>query len=81
MCWWTALRSCRFRFRRSPRRLLTGDAYVFDHGDLAIAQRASMAVPGLFEPRWSWTAAYWWMAAWRASCRWKTCRAQRLRRW
>jgi NTE family protein len=37
-------------FQAVATDLLTGDAYVFDHGDLAIAQRASMAVPGLFEP-------------------------------
>lgn len=37
-------------FQAVATDLLTGDAYIFDHGDLAMAQRASMAVPGLFEP-------------------------------
>ena len=37
-------------FQAIATDLLTGDTYVFDHGDLAFAQRASMAVPGLFEP-------------------------------
>lgn len=30
--------------------LISGDVVVFKQGDLAIAQRASMAVPGVFEP-------------------------------
>ena len=44
MCWWTALQ-LPIPFQAVATDLLTGDAYVFDHGDLAIAQRASMAVP------------------------------------
>ncbi|MFA6594410.1 MAG: patatin-like phospholipase family protein [Candidatus Buchananbacteria bacterium] len=30
--------------------LITGQAIVFDHGNLAFASRASMAVPGIFKP-------------------------------
>lgn len=36
-------------FRAVATDLSTGDAVVFDHGSLATALRASMAVPGLFD--------------------------------
>lgn len=36
-------------FRAVSTDLLTGDAVVFDKGELALAMRASMAVPGLFD--------------------------------
>ncbi|MBV8047108.1 MAG: patatin-like phospholipase family protein [Paludibacterium sp.] len=37
-------------FRAVATDLSNGDAVVFDHGSLATALRASMAVPGLFDP-------------------------------
>ncbi|MEI7445253.1 MAG: patatin-like phospholipase family protein [Burkholderiales bacterium] len=37
-------------FRAVATRLGTGEARVLDRGDLALAIRASMSVPGLFEP-------------------------------
>lgn len=37
-------------FRAVATDLLTGDAYVFDSGSLSVAMRASMSVPGVFEP-------------------------------
>ena len=36
-------------FRAVATDLLTGDAVVFDKGELALAMRASMAVPGVFD--------------------------------
>lgn len=36
-------------FRAVSTDLLTGDAVVFDKGELALAMRASMAVPGIFD--------------------------------
>ncbi len=41
------------RFRAIAANLTTGDRVVLGHGDLALAVRASMAVPGAFAPvRW-----------------------------
>lgn len=37
-------------FRAVATDLANGDAVVFDHGSLATALRASMAVPGVFDP-------------------------------
>ncbi len=37
-------------FEAMATDLVTGEPVVFDHGDLALAQRASMAVPGAFDP-------------------------------
>jgi NTE family protein len=37
-------------FRAVATDLLTGEAYVFDSGSLSLAMRASMSVPGVFEP-------------------------------
>lgn len=37
-------------FRSMATDLETGNLYAFDHGDLATAMRASMSVPGAFEP-------------------------------
>lgn len=37
-------------FRAVATDLLTGDPYVFDSGSLSLAMRASMSVPGVFEP-------------------------------
>ncbi len=37
-------------FRAMATDLATGDGVVLDHGSLALAMRASMAVPGLFAP-------------------------------
>jgi NTE family protein len=37
-------------FRAAATDLETGQLYVFDRGDLAVAMRASMAVPGAFAP-------------------------------
>lgn len=37
-------------FRALATDLETGDAVVFDRGDLSLAMRASMAVPGMFAP-------------------------------
>ena len=37
-------------FRAMGTNLETGELIEFDRGDLAVAMRASMSVPGLFEP-------------------------------
>ncbi len=37
-------------FRAVATDMLTGNMVVFDHGDIAVAMRASMAVPGAFSP-------------------------------
>jgi NTE family protein len=37
-------------FRAVATDMLTGDMVVLDHGDIAIAMRASMAIPGAFSP-------------------------------
>ena len=37
-------------FRAVAADLETGDAVVFDHGDLSVAMRASMSIPGVFPP-------------------------------
>jgi NTE family protein len=37
-------------FRAVATDLESGEVMVFDHGDLAVAMRASMAVPGIFSP-------------------------------
>lgn len=38
-------------YRAVATDLVTGDTVVIDHGDLAIAMRASMSIPALFAPR------------------------------
>jgi NTE family protein len=37
-------------FRAVATDMMTGDMVVLDHGDIAIAMRASMAIPGAFSP-------------------------------
>ncbi|MGH8242199.1 MAG: patatin-like phospholipase family protein [Steroidobacteraceae bacterium] len=37
-------------FRAVATDMVTGDMVVLDHGDIAIAMRASMAIPGAFSP-------------------------------
>lgn len=37
-------------FRPVTTDMLNGEAVIFDHGDLAEAIRASMSIPGIFEP-------------------------------
>jgi NTE family protein len=37
-------------YRAVATDIVTGDAFVFDKGDMAIAMRASMSVPGAFDP-------------------------------
>jgi NTE family protein len=38
-------------FRAVAADVVTGEAVVLDHGDLALAMRASMAIPAVFAPR------------------------------
>jgi NTE family protein len=37
-------------YRAVAADVVTGDAVVMDHGDLAVAMRASMSIPGVFAP-------------------------------
>ena len=37
-------------YRAVATDMITGDMVVLDHGDLATAMRASMAIPGAFSP-------------------------------
>lgn len=37
-------------FRAVATNIETGEAFVFDRGELAVAQRASMSIPGAFSP-------------------------------
>jgi len=44
------IENLRLPFRPVATDIVTGEAVVFDHGPLAVAQRASMSIPAVFSP-------------------------------
>lgn len=44
------IENMKITFKTVAVDLITGEEYIFDHGDLGVALRATTAVPGLFSP-------------------------------
>ena len=66
-------------FRAVATDMETGQPVILSHGDLAVALRSSMSVPGVFAPTevdgHCWATAAWW-----TTCRW-TSRARWASTW